>query len=93
MPSASNFQSMTDRDNLTSLRGLHQDLLALESSQLLNVERLWVDLESRINDFKNLLAKSPKKERSRNEILSGTNELKRTQPTVYMACMLIDARF
>lgn len=84
---------MTDLDNLTSLRGLHQDLLALENSQLLNVERLWVDLESRINDFKNLLDKTPKKETSRNAILSGMNAPKRMKLTVHIACMLIEACF
>ena len=67
-----NAQPMKDSDNLTSLRGLHQDLLALEKSQLLDIERLWVNLESRIDDFKKLLDKSPRKEASRHAILSGT---------------------
>lgn len=73
---------MTVPDNLTSLRGLHQDLLALEKSQLLNVERLWEELESRIDEFRKLLDKSPRKEASRNAILSGKLILKKMQLTV-----------
>ena len=62
---------MTVPDDLRSLRGLHQDLLALEKSQLLDIERLVLDLESRIDEFRNLLDKSPRKDSSRNAILSG----------------------
>ena len=67
------YQSMTVPDDLVSLRGLHQDLLALEKSQLLDIERLLVDLEYRIDEFRKLLDKSPRKEASRNAILSGMN--------------------
>lgn len=73
---------MTAPDNLTSLRGLHQDLIALEKSQLLDIERLWVDLESRIDEFRKLLDKSPRKEASRNAILSGMNVPEKINPTV-----------
>lgn len=62
---------MTVPDDLTSLRGLHQDILALEKSQLLDIERLVLDLESRIDEFRKLLDKSPRKDSSRNAILSG----------------------
>lgn len=65
------YQSMKVPDDLMSLRGLHQDLLALEKSQLLDIERLLVDLESRIEKFRKLLDKSPRNEASRNAILSG----------------------
>lgn len=67
---------MTDQDSLKSLRGLHQDLIALENSQLLTVERLWADLEIRIDEFRKLLDKSPKNETSRNTLLSGMNKPK-----------------
>lgn len=82
---------MTVQDNLSSLRGLHQDLLALEGSQLLDIERLWVDLESRIDEFRDLLDKSPRKEASRNTILSGMS-VPKMQRTVRVACMLIEAQ-
>jgi nuclear pore complex protein Nup205 len=62
---------MIDPDSLESLRGLHQDLLALEKSQLLIIERLWADLELRIDDFKKLLDKSSKNEKSRKALLLG----------------------
>lgn len=67
------YQSMTVPDDLVSLRGLHQDLLALEKSQLLDIERLLVDLEYRIDEFRKLLDKSSRKEASRNAILAGMN--------------------
>lgn len=62
---------MTDRNSLEGLRGLHQDLIALEDSQLRNIERLWAELEARIDEFRKLLDKPPKKENSRNTVLSG----------------------
>lgn len=65
---------MTDQDDFTSLRGLHQDLLALERAQSISNERLWEDLDSRVDDFKKLLDRSPKNETSRNAILSGISQ-------------------
>lgn len=62
---------MTDRNNLDSLRGLHQDLIALEESQLRNIERLWAELEAQIVEFRNLLDKPPKKSSSRKTLNSG----------------------
>lgn len=75
---------MTVPDDLVGLRGLHQDLLALEKSQLLDIEGLLVDLESRIDEFRKLLDKSPRKEASRNAILSGMNA-----PKIYVLSLLI----
>lgn len=53
------------------LRGIHQDLLALEASRLRNIDRLWADLEARIDEFKQLLNKAPKNDASRKSLLSG----------------------
>ncbi len=62
---------MTDSDSLDGLRGLHQDLLALSEARLSSVERLWVELESRVEEFRKLLDKPPKNERSRQTLLGG----------------------
>lgn len=62
---------MTDLNSLDGLRGLHQDLIALEESQLRNIERLCTELEARIVEFRNLLDKPPKEESSRKTLNSG----------------------
>ena len=62
---------MEDPGGLVGLRGLHHDLLALESSQLANVERLWADLEERVKQFSKLLDKPPKNEKSRKALSLG----------------------
>lgn len=62
---------MDDPGGLTGLRGLHDDLLALEASRLGNIERLWADLEARVNEFRQLLDKPGKNEESRKALSSG----------------------
>lgn len=62
---------MAESEAIDGLRGLQQDLIALEESRLRNVERLWVDLEARVQEFRNLLDKPPKNESSRKQVLSG----------------------
>ncbi len=62
---------MVDSVSLDALRGLHQDLLALSEARLLNIERLWIQLESRVEEFRQLLNKRPKSEQSRQTVLSG----------------------
>ena len=62
---------MTDQQGLEGLRGLQQDLLALDESRLRNVDRLWGELEARIYEFQQLLEKPPKNENSRKQLLSG----------------------
>lgn len=62
---------MSDRNDVEGLRGLHQDLVALDESRLRNVDRLLTELEARVDDFKKLLDKSPKNEKSRKTLLSG----------------------
>ena len=64
---------MNGQDSLESLRGLHQDLIALSESRLPNVERLWADLEAHIEEFKKLLDKTTKSDASRSSVLSGTS--------------------
>lgn len=66
---------MAESEAIEGLRGLQQDLIALEESRLRNVERLWVDLEARVEEFRNLLDKPSKNESSRKKILSGMSSL------------------
>ena len=62
---------MSALDSLEGLRGIHQDLIALSEDRLPNVERLWVQLEARIEDFRKLLDKVSKNDASRQTISSG----------------------
>jgi len=62
---------MADHEGLAGLRGLHQDLLALEESRLRNIDRLWAELEARINEFRELLDKPAKNDASRKTLQSG----------------------
>ena len=62
---------MADDDSLVDLRGLHQDLVALEASRLRNIDRLWADLEARVNEFRQLLDKPLKSDASRKALQSG----------------------
>ena len=62
---------MENPGRLEGLRGLHQDLLALDASRLHNIERLWADLEARVNEFRQLLDKPAKNETSRKALSSG----------------------
>lgn len=74
---------MSDHNDVEGLRGLHQDLVALDESQLRNVDRLLTELEARVDDFKKLLDKSPKNEKSRNSLLSGA------EASIYPLCFLL----
>ena len=64
---------MEDPGGLAGLQGLHYDLLALEASRLGNVEQLWADLEARVNEFRQLLDKPGKNEKSRKALSVGKN--------------------
>lgn len=66
---------MTALNSLEGLRGLHQDLIALDESQLRNIERLWAELEARVDEFRKLLDKAPKNDTSRKTLLSGRTSL------------------
>lgn len=65
-------------DSLQRLKGLHSDLIAATQQRMPNIDRLVGELESRINEFRSLLDKSGKSERSRQTLSSGT-----TLPTLY----------
>lgn len=62
---------MEERESLVSLRGLYQDLSALSDSSLVNIDRLRVELETHIDDFRKLLDKPTKNNASRQAVLSG----------------------
>ncbi|PYI16341.1 cullin-4B [Aspergillus violaceofuscus CBS 115571] len=62
---------MEDTDTVASLRGLNQDLQNLSSAFVVNIERLRVELETHIEDFKKLLDKPTKNNASRQSVLSG----------------------
>ncbi|PGH11864.1 hypothetical protein AJ80_06929 [Polytolypa hystricis UAMH7299] len=66
---------MDDSDDLNGLRGLYQDLSALSRNALPNLERLVFELESTVEDFRKLLDKPPKKNESRQAVLSGKIKL------------------
>ncbi|KAI1907363.1 hypothetical protein LOZ64_005925 [Ophidiomyces ophidiicola] len=56
---------------LDGLRGLYQDLSALSRNSLPNIERLALELEATVGDFRKLLDKRSKKNESRQAVLSG----------------------
>ncbi|KAA8652609.1 nuclear pore complex Nup192/Nup205 family protein [Aspergillus tanneri] len=64
---------MEDQDTLAGLRGLYQDLSALSNSSFVNIERLRIELEAHIQDFRKLLDKPTKNNASRQAVLSGTH--------------------
>ncbi len=80
---------MNDPDSLESLRGLHQDLLALSEARLTNVERLWIELESRVEEFRKLLDKPPKNEKSRQTVLAGEHRKSLPRTCLYRIAELI----
>ena len=62
---------MSELGDLERLEILHRDLLALAELRLLNVERLWIQLEARIADFRRLLDKTSRNEQSRTALATG----------------------
>lgn len=63
---------MDQDDSLTRLQGLQADLVAFSESRLLNVDRLWTELEDSIADFRKLLDRQNKNDRSRQALKAGT---------------------
>ncbi len=63
---------MAELHSLESLEALYADLVALSENKLSSLERLGVQLESHLGDFKNLLDKRPRNEHSRKSLGSGT---------------------
>jgi nuclear pore complex protein Nup205 len=62
---------MSQVGDLEGFESLHRDLLALSESRLSNIDRLWVQLEARITDFRRLLDKNARSEQSRKALASG----------------------
>lgn len=62
---------MADSEDTTRLRGLYQDLSSLSDSSLANIDRLCLELEASIHDFRKLLDKPAKSNESRQKVLSG----------------------
>ncbi|KAL4795958.1 hypothetical protein BDV19DRAFT_378449 [Aspergillus venezuelensis] len=62
---------MESAESLVGLRGLYQDLSALSDTPFMNIERLRVELEAHIHDFRTLLDKPTKSNASRQTVLSG----------------------
>ncbi|CAI6341212.1 unnamed protein product [Periconia digitata] len=62
---------MADDDSLQALEALHRDLCALIDNRLPVLERLLVNLESQLEDFKALIDKKPKSDASRKTLNQG----------------------
>ncbi|KAI9043478.1 nuclear pore complex Nup192/Nup205 family protein [Aspergillus affinis] len=62
---------MEDQDTLAGLRGLYQDLSALSNSSFVNIDRLRIELETHIEDFRKLLDRPRKNNSSRQIVISG----------------------
>jgi nuclear pore complex protein Nup205 len=63
---------MAELQSLESLEALYADLIALSENKLSSLERLGMELDAHLGDFKNLLDKKPRKEQSRKSLASGT---------------------
>lgn len=58
-------------ESLERLRDLYEDLLAFSETRLVNVHRLWLELESSVQEFRTLLDKPAKSNASRQSLNSG----------------------
>lgn len=66
---------MAELGDLEELELLHRDLLAQAELRLPNIDRLWNQLEVRIDEFRRLLDKPPRNEQSRNSLSSGMSNI------------------
>ena len=64
---------MAEEDSLLALQGLHSDLIAFSENRLQEVDRLISELDSRIDEFRELLDKKAKNDASRRELQKGTS--------------------
>lgn len=67
-----NYLSAYGMESLERLQGVYQDLVAFSETRLANIERLWVELEASVDDFRALLDKPPKNNASRESLATGT---------------------
>lgn len=58
-------------ESLERLQGLYQDLVAFSETRLANIDRLWLELEASIEDFRKLFDKPPKNNASRESLTTG----------------------
>lgn len=65
---------MDEDDTLTKLQGLQADLVAFSESRLANLDRLWAELEGSIADFRSLLDKQQKNDKSRQALNGSESE-------------------
>ncbi|KAL1302377.1 hypothetical protein AAFC00_002780 [Neodothiora populina] len=63
---------MEEDDTLTMLQGLQADLVAFSEARLANLERLWAELEGSISDFRKLLEKQQRNDKSRQALKGNT---------------------
>ena len=59
-----------DAEELNGYRDLHRDLQSLSVGRLLNFQRLWEEVETKVPNFKDLLVKKPKNPSNRQQLLS-----------------------
>jgi nuclear pore complex protein Nup205 len=62
---------MDDNSMVGDLRGLYQDLSTISEWSIPNIDRLRIELEAHIEDFRKLLDKLTKNNTSRQAVLSG----------------------
>lgn len=68
-------------ESLERLRDLYEDLLAFSETRLANVDRLLLELESSVQEFRTLLDKPAKNNASRQSLSSGSVLLPDLRPS------------
>lgn len=66
---------MDEEDDLEQIRGLHGDILALADARLGVVHDLWVQLETRLQEFRKLLDKPQRNDKSRQVLSQGRTSI------------------
>ena len=84
---------MAEAEGLMGLRELHQDLVALEETRLVNIDRLWAELEARVNEFRQLLDKPGKADSSRKSLQSGRQYFKLVHSVTELSLILLYSRY
>lgn len=79
---------MATSDSLETLQGLHRDLLALSENRLRSVERLVAELESRVDEFRELLNKKTRNDASRQKLTQGAQILSVASGPPPLTCTL-----
>lgn len=74
---------MAEADSLDTLEGLHQDLLAYcDNHRLENIDRLSHELNSRIDEFRQLLDRKPKNDQSRRKLAESKHKTLYVPPSL-----------